>query len=215
MIFVNGSNIFHAIRSRGREINYKKLVQFLLRYGEERSRRILVEKHYYGSQRNPPTERQRGFEYKLREYGWYTHIKTLVTRTSWGSLVYEEDCVKIIKEKEGSFEEEDKKYIDCLKECIKKLSGRVVVRILKEQERGVDVALVTDLLKMGYANAYDEAIVVGAEEDFEEALKEVKQLGKRLVIASFTETISTRTRRLADEFIPLEYHIEEISGEEE
>jgi uncharacterized LabA/DUF88 family protein len=211
MIFVNGSNIFHACKNRGieKQVDYEKLAQFLFKFESESSQRILVRKYYYGSQRNPPTDGQRRFEHSLKSKGWETNMKKLVSRTSWGTLVLTNE-IKIKKEFESFITDEDRRYVDCFKKCAEKLAGKIIVPVLKEQERGVDVALITNLLSMGYKNAYDEAIVVGAEEDFEEALKEVKQLGKRLVIASFSETISDKIRVLPDKFIPLEKHIKEI-----
>jgi uncharacterized LabA/DUF88 family protein len=104
------------------------------------------------------------------------------------------------------------------KDLIKRRARATVVRtgeieeVEKETEKGVDVALVTDLLSMGYKNAYDTAIVVGADKDFEKAFREIKQIPRRLEIAAFSETASREIRMLADTFIPLENHVDKFIG---
>ncbi len=97
-----------------------------------------------------------------------------------------------------------------------------LVEVEKDEEKGVDIALVTDLLSMGYKNAYDTAIVVGADADFEKAFKELKQMGKRLEIAAFSDsdynsptryssTVSREIRMIPDQFIALENHLDEYA----
>lgn len=71
-------------------------------------------------------------------------------------------------------------------------------------EKGVDIALVTDLLAMAFRNVYDTAVIVSGDKDFEEAIDEVKRLGKRVEIASFEFSISEEMKMLADKFISLD-----------
>jgi len=96
------------------------------------------------------------------------------------------------------------------------------VQVEKEEEKGVDVALVTDMLSMGYKNAYDVAIMVGADADYENAIREIKQIPKRVEIAAFSDTDKSNTpprytstvrremRMIADLFIPLQDHINQF-----
>lgn len=102
------------------------------------------------------------------------------------------------------------------------LSNHTRVQVEKEEEKGVDVALVTDMLSMGYKNAYDIAIVVGADADYENAIRNIQDIPKRVEIAAFsdidrsndppryTPTICREMRMLADLFIPLENHINQF-----
>lgn len=77
-------------------------------------------------------------------------------------------------------------------------------------EKGVDVALVTDLLAMAYRNVYDTAIIVSGDKDFEGAIDEVKRLGKRVEVACFEHVISEDLKMRADKFISLDDFYEEI-----
>lgn len=102
------------------------------------------------------------------------------------------------------------------------MSDNSRVQIVKEEEKGVDVAMVTDMLSMGYKNAYDTAISVGADADFENAFRNIKQIPKRVEIAAFSDndrsntppkytcTVCREMRMLADLFIPLENHVDEF-----
>lgn len=102
------------------------------------------------------------------------------------------------------------------------VSNGTRVQVIKEEEKGVDVALVTDMLAMGYKNAYDVAISVGADADFMNAFKEIKQIPKIVEIAAFsdndtsnnppnfTSTICRDMRLIADKFIPLQNCITQI-----
>lgn len=77
-------------------------------------------------------------------------------------------------------------------------------------EKGVDIALVTDLLAMAFRNVYDTAVVVSGDRDLEEAIDEVKRLWKRVEIASFELSISEEMKMLADKFISLDSLASEI-----
>ena len=78
---------------------------------------------------------------------------------------------------------------------LKYLGFRVVTKTLKTRldksgkvahvEKGVDVALVTEMLSMASKNAYDVAILVSGDNDYIGAVEEIKSMGKRVEIASF------------------------------
>ena len=91
----------------------------------------------------------------------------------------------------------------------------VVTRPLRRRgygwtEKGVDVALVTDLLAMAYRNVYDTAIIVSGDKDFEGAIDEVKRLGKRVEIACFDHVISEDLKMRADKYISLDSYGDDI-----
>jgi uncharacterized LabA/DUF88 family protein len=181
MIFIDGSNLFWACRQRNVQVDYCRLRDFLV------NSRSLVRAYYYGAEKVPPQPNQIGFYDKLRFDGFEVVTKPLVKRVSWASLA----------------------------------SNNTRVQVIKEEEKGVDVALVTDMLAMGYKNAYDVVISVGADADFMNAIKEIKQIPKRVEIAAFsdndhntpqrfTSTVCRDMRMVADRFIPLQDHIDEI-----
>lgn len=179
MIFIDGSNLFWASRSRGIQIDYSKLIQFLT------NGRSLIRTYYYGAEKVPPDPAQTGFYESLKFKGIEVVTKPLVKRTSWATL----------------------------------LSNNSRVQVIKEEEKGVDVALITDMLAMGYKNAYDTAISIGADSDFENAIRNIKSIPKRVEIAAFSDTDNTNfppkyvssvcreMRMCPDLFIHLENHV--------
>lgn len=102
------------------------------------------------------------------------------------------------------------------------LNNGTRVQVEKEEEKGVDVALVTDMLSMGYKNAYDVVVSVGADADFENAIINIKQIPRRVEIAAFSDedlvnnppryhsTACRKMRMLADQFIPLEKYVNQF-----
>lgn len=68
-------------------------------------------------------------------------------------------------------------------------------------EKGVDVALVSDLLSLAWENAYDIAVVVSGDADFVGTVEKVKYKGKIVEIASFRGSLSQDLRRVADKLI--------------
>jgi uncharacterized LabA/DUF88 family protein len=71
-------------------------------------------------------------------------------------------------------------------------------------EKGVDVALVTKLLALGFKGGFDTAIVVSGDADYIEAVREIKNLGKRIEIAAFRDSASKELAEAADRFTPLD-----------
>ena len=71
-------------------------------------------------------------------------------------------------------------------------------------EKGVDVALVTKMLSHAFRNTFDVAILVSGDLDYAEAVKVVKELGKRVEIAAFKGSIGRELKFLADRFIALD-----------
>jgi uncharacterized LabA/DUF88 family protein len=182
MIFIDGSNLFWALRTRGLQIEYSKLIEFLV------GSRSLVRTYYYGADKVPPDPAQTGFYEMLKFQGITVVTKPLVRRTSWATL----------------------------------LSNSTRVQVVKEEEKGVDVALVTDMLSMAYKSAFDTAISVGADADFENAIDNIKRIPRRVEIAAFsdtdrsnvppryTSTVSRDMRMIADRFIPLENYVDKF-----
>ena len=161
MVFIDGSNIHHAVkRCEGREpgfkIDYQKLLRLLV------SDRKLCRAYYFGSRPIPPVDEQESFYKKLRHEGFSIEIKPLRARKG------------------------------------------------KRFEKGVDVALVTFLLSFGYRNIYDTAVIVSGDQDFLEAIKDLKYSGKRVELAAFEDSVNADFKLCADEFISLDKHLKEI-----
>lgn len=91
----------------------------------------------------------------------------------------------------------------------------VVTRPLKFKagvpvEKGVDVALATCMLILLMHDAYDTAIIVSGDNDYVDAVKEVKHTGRRVEVAAFKVAIGGDLRRIADSFTALDDIAEEI-----
>jgi uncharacterized LabA/DUF88 family protein len=69
-------------------------------------------------------------------------------------------------------------------------------------EKGVDVALVTDMVVLAYRNAYDTAVVVSGDGDFARAVEAVKDLGKHVENAQPGRDYHLRT--MCDVFVELD-----------
>ncbi len=73
--------------------------------------------------------------------------------------------------------------------------GRVI-------EKGVDVALVVDMITKAYTNQYDVAILVSGDGDFARAIQAVKNTGRKVEVAFFDKCYHLQVA--ADRFVSLE-----------
>lgn len=195
MVFIDGSNVFWAARARSLYIDYIKLKNLLVG-----TNRRLVRPYYYCAIGVPPRTSQVRFHDKLKYSGFTVITKPLKRRVSKARLL-------------AVFDQENQEW--------QKKEARELVKVEKEEEKGVDVALVTDMLSMAYKNAYDTAILVGGDEDYLSAIKDIKLIPKRVEIAAFSDTdtndpprwittISREMKMIADHFYPLEQYIDQI-----
>lgn len=90
---------------------------------------------------------------------------------------------------------------------------RVVEKELKTYADGtkkanLDVEIAVDMLSL--ADKYDTAVLVSGDEDFAYAINAVAYKGVRVELAGFRSNTSPRLIDVADQFIELDSHIEEI-----
>jgi nijmegen breakage syndrome protein 1 len=71
-------------------------------------------------------------------------------------------------------------------------------------QKGVDVALVTDVMSLANEDAYDIAIIVSGDNDFVDAINYVKSKGKKVWVVSFVNSLGEDTMRSADRVIRLD-----------
>jgi uncharacterized LabA/DUF88 family protein len=91
---------------------------------------------------------------------------------------------------------------------------RVVEKELKTYADGtkkanLDVEIAVDMLSL--ADKYDTAVLVSGDEDFAYAINAVAYKGVRVELAGFRTNTSPRLIDVADQFIELDSHIEEIT----
>jgi uncharacterized LabA/DUF88 family protein len=65
-------------------------------------------------------------------------------------------------------------------------------------EKGVDIMIATDMLKLGWDNLYDTAILVSGDGDFAYAVQTVKNMGKHVEVAAFRPNLSAELMQAAD-----------------
>ena len=76
------------------------------------------------------------------------------------------------------------------------------VRIDREVQQGVDVAIATLIVKLSAQNRYDTVLLSAGDGDFEDAVKYVKEeLHKEVWLAGFEGTVSADLQSYADEVI--------------
>lgn len=73
-----------------------------------------------------------------------------------------------------------------------------------DREKGIDVALVTDLLINAYEKNMDVAVVVSGDQDFIDAIREVQRKGIQVEIGSFRDGFSKELQRSVDKVIHFE-----------
>lgn len=78
-------------------------------------------------------------------------------------------------------------------------------------QKGVDVALVTDLMSLANERAYDIAIVVSGDNDFVDAINYIKSKGLKVCVVSFVNCLGEDTMRVADCCLQLDKIFSEIS----
>lgn len=91
---------------------------------------------------------------------------------------------------------------------------RVVEKELKTYSDGtkkanLDVEIAVDMLSL--VDKYDTAVLVSGDEDFAYAINAIAYKGVRVEVAGFRSNTSPRLIDVADQFIELDSHIEEIS----
>ncbi len=82
----------------------------------------------------------------------------------------------------------------------------------KKKEKGVDVAIATDLVYYGLQGAYDVAILVSGDSDLAGAIEKVKMARAecRIEVAMFRKSMSRELLKVADAFYPLDDVADEI-----
>jgi uncharacterized protein (TIGR00288 family) len=81
------------------------------------------------------------------------------------------------------------------------------------REKGVDVMITTELLTHAFKDNFDVAVIVGGDQDYIVALKEVKREGKRIVLACFKNSFSSEIQDIADESIFIDTIASEVERE--
>jgi uncharacterized LabA/DUF88 family protein len=77
--------------------------------------------------------------------------------------------------------------------------GRSKMRGDTAVEKGVDIMIATDMLRLAWEDRYDIAILVSGDGDFAYAVQTVKDTGKQVIVAAFTSNLSPELSAVADD----------------
>ena len=185
-IFIDGSNFYHGLKAciSNTKVDFSKFSQLLC------GGRELVRAYYY----NAPVNQQAFPDIYKDQQRFFGSLKT----------------VPYFVLKLGRLE---KRTIKVDKEALIKTFGEDTAKLILEKwgevittyvEKGVDIDLATDMLRLAYNNAYDTAIIVTADGDFVSAVKGVKDMGKHVENANFSDGKGYHIRTACDRFIPLD-----------
>jgi len=82
--------------------------------------------------------------------------------------------------------------------------GHLVRRNGNFIEKGVDIKIASDMLSLAFNNAYDIAILISGDADFEEVIDQIQRLGKQVFNAGFKGYgDSEALKKICDGFIDL------------
>ena len=78
-------------------------------------------------------------------------------------------------------------------------------------QKGVDVALVTEVMGLGFEKAYEVAIIISGDNDFVDAINFIKTKGLKVYVVSFINSLGEDVMRCADRVIQLDKIFDKIT----
>lgn len=211
MLFIDGANIFSSVRDINNIIKKenKKLpiaeqkldedlalikIDYLKLIKEISNDREIIRTYFFDGVREGDSQKESFFN-ALRQQGI-----TVITRP----VRYKKlDCSKCnlfysIKNSNPQVDFFNKSH-----------SGEILT-FHQEYQKGIDVALVTELLRMARESVYDTAIVVSGDNDYKNAIDCVKSMGKRIEVASFKRALGNDLKEVADKLIFIDGFLDKI-----
>jgi len=185
-IFIDSSNFYHGLKTciGNTKVDFSKFSQLLC------GSRELVRAYYY----NAPVNQQAFPDIYKDQQKFFDSLKTVPYFVlKLGRL--EKRTVKVDKENLM------KTFGDDVAKLILEKWGEVITTYV---EKGVDIDLAADMLRLAYNNAYDTAIIVTGDGDFVSAVNGVKDMGKHVENANFSDGKGYHIRTACDKFISLD-----------
>lgn len=176
-IFVDGSNLYRSAKDIGMEVDYRLLKDRL------QAKRTLVQATYFGSHREEPTDQESKILDAVEEAGFELRLRRLVKK-HWTREIPPGVTFRYEVAPEAN---PDDLYIF--------------------EEKGVDVALATEMLSRAWQDAYDIAVLVSGDGDFAVAVQEIIRHGKEVEVATFISSpsspLSSQLARCASRMVDL------------
>lgn len=82
-------------------------------------------------------------------------------------------------------------------------------------EKGVDIRLTTELIAHAYNDSYQTAILATGDDDYCRAVEHVQDAGKRVILASWENTVGQDMKRACDEYISIDEMAEDIEKDDD
>ncbi len=207
MIFIDAANVFNSIREMNEKIRVeneilpigqkkqKIKIDYIKLINEITEKRIIIRSYFFDGVQEPCPPKVENFFNALRHQGI-----TVITRP----LRYKEiNCKRCNLFKAL-------KKVKELELFNKKDDGSLEI-YQQQYQKGIDVALVTELLRMAREGVYDSAIVVSGDNDYKNAIECVKSMGKRVEVASFKKALGSDLKEVADKLIFLDNFLAKIT----
>lgn len=185
MVFIDGSNFYHGLREEFEikkeeahkfpTMDFSKFANFLC--GTSRK----LEKIYYYNA--PLSQNDKDKESYKEQQRFFNSLKFVP------NLIFTKGRL-------------EKRFIKIEHKGIAKLFGKESVSFYVE--KGIDVNIAVDMLKLAFTNQYDTAILVSGDGDFASVVEAVKSLGKKVECAYVSKRKCYHLRQAADRFISLD-----------
>ena len=186
MIFVDGSNFYHGLKGNNcsTKVDFHKLSKFLT--GKKRR---LIRTYYY----NAAYKQSDNLEKYAEQLKFFERLKRtpyLVLKLGRLEKRITEIDQELLRQELG--DELTDKFVKAFGE-----------KMTYYTEKGVDITIASDMLRLAYNDSYDTAILISGDGDFVSALQGVQDLGKHVENAYFEKGHSFYLRETCDRFIPL------------
>lgn len=187
IIFIDGNNLYHNVKAldvNPNRINFKKLVELICSdIGVE-----LKKTFYYNSVPNIIT---------IGEEKYYKHMEFLSGLEKLGIKVkirklQHKSNYELISKKLGQLQ--TIKLCDSCKPVVKQNCINCIGSF-QEKEKGIDVMIAIDMIKMALEKEYDIAILISGDGDFVPVCDLVKQCGKEVFSVSVSKGYSSDLKK--------------------
>ena len=173
LLFIDGSNFYHALKSIGlsTNLNYSEFGRKLVQ-----DRHLVGIRYYVGEVRNDlsRSRQQRQFLERIRKQG----VHVILGRVERKLL--DPDQNPFVTRLRAIINDQCDGFDAATREALMELCEQPFPQFV---EKRVDVAIAVDMLEMAHGDKYDVAYLLSADGDFVPAVEAVKRAGKKIFAA--------------------------------
>ena len=195
VIFIDGNNFYHAVSRLGLSSLDMDYARFSDKLVEGRKR---VETRYYIGKVRQEGDltralKQQNFISSLNKFDRVCHYYGRVE-----SRPAKDASKRLTKWLDTLAKREDICIAD---NAVAELRNIAAKKQFQYVEKAVDVMIATDMVSMAYEKRYDVAYLLSGDGDFTPAVKKVREIGRKVFVASASH--AHKLSQVADAFIPL------------